>query len=257
MMELPIEHPVHAHRVALVTGGSGAIGGAVAEKLASRGVSVMLGYHANRDKAMELAERLRSRYSVEISPLHLDVRDGSSIRAAVAEVIAQAQRLDILVHAAGITRDKLLMQTAESDFDACIDSNVTSAFRLLQAVVPTMREQRYGRIVMLTSYAAIHGRAGQSAYAASKAALIGLTKAAALEEIAHGITINAVAPSVTQSAMTDALTMGEQARLMSRIPLGRMQTADEAAGLIDWLTSEQAATVSGQVLMTDTRQYGW
>lgn len=245
------------YRVAWVTGGSGAIGGAVAEQLAARGVRVLLGYCSNRELAFSKAEHLQRTYGIEVVPIQSDLTNRHSIHAAMGEIVERTQRLDILVHAAGSTRDKLLLQMREADFAECLDVNVTSGFHLLQAVIPTMQRQCYGRIVMITSYAGIQGRAGQAAYSASKAALIGLVKSAALEMIEHGITINAVAPSVIESAMTNALTDTERERLQAAIPLGRMQTPDETAGLIDWLTGEQAGAISGQVLMADTRRYRW
>lgn len=247
----------NTNRVAWVTGGSGAIGGAVAEQFAARGVRVMLGYGSNRDLAVAQAEHLKSTYGTEVQHIHSDIRDRLSIHEATNEILKRTQRIDILVHAAGITRDKLMLHMREADFTECLDVNVTSGFHLLQAVLPTMQQQHYGRIVMITSYAGVHGRAGQAAYAASKAALIGLTKSTALEMIEHGITINAVAPSVIQSAMTDSLTDAERMRLLEAIPLGRMQSPDETARLIDWLTSEQSGTISGQLFTVDTRPSGW
>ncbi|MCX7569477.1 SDR family NAD(P)-dependent oxidoreductase [Tumebacillus sp. DT12] len=241
----------HPRRVALITGGSGAIGGAVAERLAKRGTDVYIGYFSQESKARALAERLQG------TPLCLDAADKISIRQAVGTVLATSGRLDILVHSAGITGDRMMSKLTPDDFGQVLDVNVTGAFHLLQAVLPTMRAQGYGRIVHITSYAALHGRTGQTAYAASKAALIGLTKAAALEEIEHGITVNAYAPSVTESAMTDGLTAEARHRLLQAIPLGRMQTPAEAAALIAWLTAAEAGTVSGQVFSGDTRQNGW
>lgn len=240
-----------SRRVALIIGGSGAIGGAVAERLAERGIEVYIGYFSHENEARALAERLQAR------PLFINTADKISIRHAVETVLAQSGRLDILVHAAGITGDRMMSKLTSDDFGRVLDVNVTSAFHLLQAALPAMRAQGYGRIVHVTSYAALHGRTGQTAYAASKAALIGLTKAAALEEIGHGITINAYAPSVTESAMTGGLTEEARHRLMQAIPLGRMQTPEEAAALIAWLTAEEAGTVSGQVFSGDTRQNGW
>lgn len=244
-----LEHPLR--RVALITGGSGAIGGAVAERLAERGMDVYIGYFSNEKKARALAERLQA------APLFLNTADKMSIRQAIESMLAQSGRLDVLVHAAGITGDRMMSKLTADEFAQVLDVNVTSAFHLLQAVLPAMRTQGYGRIVHITSYAALHGRTGQTAYAASKAALIGLTKAAAMEEIGHGITVNAYAPSVTESAMTDGLPEEARHRLLQAIPLGRMQTAGEAAALIAWLTAEEAGTVSGQVFSGDTRQNGW
>ncbi|KEO84059.1 SDR family oxidoreductase [Tumebacillus flagellatus] len=244
-------------RIALVTGASGAIGGAVAELLAQRGEDVYLGYRSQRESAEARAAYLRETYAVQAVALPLELLDRESIRRAVQQIHEQSGRLDILVHSAGVARDKLLIQTQERDFDESLEIHTASLFRLLQACLPVMRSHRYGRIVAFTSYAALHGRAGQSAYAASKAALIGLIKAAALEEIPHGITLNAVAPSVTESAMTDALSNSERARLLAAIPIGRMQTSAEAARLAVWLTSQEASSISGQVLEADTRMHRW
>ncbi|PWK16193.1 SDR family NAD(P)-dependent oxidoreductase [Tumebacillus permanentifrigoris] len=248
---------LRTRRVALITGASGAIGAAIAEQLARRGDDVWLAYHRNGEKAERLAQHLQATYETSATALPLNLLDRPAMHQALARILTAHGRLDILIHCAGVTRDKLLIQTGASDFDDSLELHVTALYRLLQACLPSMRAHHYGRIVALTSYAALHGRTGQSAYAASKAALIGLVKAAALEEIAHGITVNAVAPSVTASAMTDALTDSEQARLLHQIPLGRMQTPAEAAALVEWLTSEPAGTVSGQVLAADNRTHRW
>lgn len=244
-------------RVALIAGGSGAIGGAVAEQLAARGDIAAIGYVSEREAAFAKAEGLQAKYGVPAHALPLDVRDRASLDAAVQMLLETYGRLDILVNAAGITRDRMLSKLTGEDFDEVLQVNLKGAFSLMQAVLPAMRQQRDGRIVHITSYAGIHGRIGQSAYAAAKAALIGLTKAAALEEISYGITVNAVAPSVTESKMTAQLTAEATERLLQKIPLGRMQTPEEAAGLITWLTSEGAGTISGQVFAGDNRQYGW
>jgi len=244
-------------RVALITGGSGAIGGATAERLAARGDDLIIAYKSNRERAEDYAKYIADTYAVQTISLPLDVTDRASVQQAVQTVSESWKRLDILVHCAGVTRDKLLVQMREQDFAEAIEVNVTGAFRLMQATLPIMRRAGYGRIVTVTSYAGIQGRSGQSAYAAGKAALIGLTKTVALEEIGYGITANAVAPSVTESAMTEALSAAERERLVASIPLGRMQTPHEAANIIEWLTSEGAGTVSGQVFMADSRTYGW
>ncbi|TCP57830.1 3-oxoacyl-[acyl-carrier protein] reductase [Tumebacillus sp. BK434] len=244
-------------RVALIAGGSGAIGGAVAGMLAARGDIVAVGYRSEREAAVARAGQLQAEHGIPALAVPLDVRDRASIDAAVQVLLEQHGRVDILVNAAGITGDRMLSKLTAADFDDVLQVNLKGAFLLMQAVLPAMRRGQYGRIVNITSYAGIQGRIGQTAYAASKAALIGLTKTAALEEIAHGITINAVAPSVTESKLTAQLAAEATARLLQKIPLGRMQTPEEAAGLIAWLTAEGAGTISGQVFTGDNRQYGW
>jgi 3-oxoacyl-[acyl-carrier protein] reductase len=244
-------------RVALIAGGAGAIGRATAERLARRGVDVAIGYWEGRERAQVHAARLQDSFDVTARPVRLDASDPASIREAVAEAASWSGRLDILVYASGIARDKGLVRLSEAEFDEVMEVNLSGAFRLIREVLPLMRARRYGRIVTVTSYAGMQGRAGQAAYAASKAALIGLTKTVALEEIGQGITANAVAPSVTVSPMTEGLKEAERERLLEAIPLGRMQTPEEAAALIDWLASEEAATVSGQVFQADSRRYGW
>jgi 3-oxoacyl-[acyl-carrier protein] reductase len=229
----------------------------VAERLARRGDHVVIGYHSRGEKAREYAKRLHETYDIQTHCVRLDMTDKDSIKQTVDRIERDFSRLDILVHAAGVTRDKLLVGMKASDFDEVIDVHLKGAFLLLQAVVPLMRQRGYGRIVNVTSYAGIRGRSGQAAYGAAKAALIGLTKTVALEEIAYGITANCVAPSVTESAMTEHLSIKEREQLVAAITLGRMQTPEEAAGMIEWLTSEGAGTISGQVLMADTRTYGW
>jgi len=202
-----------------------------------------------------LAGRLTERCGIEAWAVELDVRDRTGVERAVQSVLERHGRLDLLVYCTGVALDRMLPNLEPEAFTLSLDVNVSGAFRLLQAVLPVMRRQRYGRIVHVTSYAGIQGRAGQSAYAAAKAALIGLTKSAALEEIASGITVNAYAPSVTESPMTGSLSPAARERLLAQIPLGRMQTPREAAAGILWLLSEEAGSVTGQVLIGDSRIY--
>lgn len=244
-------------RVALITGASGAIGVSVARFLAKSVEVLYLGYRKNFESVEQLASTLDREMGVRAHPLPLDLLDRQAGRQAVEQILSERGRLDILVHCAGVARDTLLIQTKEADFADALEVHVSALFRLLQASLPAMRRQGYGRIVAFTSYAGVNGRAGQSAYSASKAALIGLVKAAALEEIEHGITINAIAPSVTDSAMIAQLTEAQQVKLLQQIPLGRTQSPAEAAALVEWLVAEGAASISGQVLTPDNRTHRW
>jgi 3-oxoacyl-[acyl-carrier protein] reductase len=228
---------------ALVTGASGGIGGAVARALHAQGAAVALA--GTRRPALEaLAAELGERTAVVTA----DLADAAAADALVKEAEAALGGLDILVNNAGLTRDGLVMRMKDEDWQRVLDVNLTAAFRLTRACLRGMMRQRWGRIVSVTSVVGHTGNPGQANYAASKAAIAGMTKAIAAEVASRGITANCVAPGFIATAMTDVLTDEQKQRIQTQIPAGRMGTSEEVAAAVAWLASTEAAYVTGQTV---------
>jgi len=230
-------------RTALVTGASGGIGGAIARALHGRGAQVMLtGTRASVLSA--LAGELGERAHVGLG----DLADPAAPARLLAEAEAIMGRVDILVNNAGVTRDALAVRMTDVDFQIVLDVNLTAAFRLTRLVLRGMLRRRHGRVIGVTSVVAVTGNAGQANYAASKAAMIGMSKSIAAEVAVRGITVNCVAPGAIVTAMTDKLTTDQQARLLGTIPAGRFGAAEDVAAAVVYLASPEAAYVTGHTL---------
>ncbi|MBP7003675.1 3-oxoacyl-[acyl-carrier-protein] reductase [Amaricoccus sp.] len=228
---------------ALVTGASGGIGGAVARALHAQGASVALS--GTRLAPLEaLAAELGER--AHVTPC--DLSDPAAVDALPKQATEALGSLDILVNNAGITRDQLLMRMSDADWQAVLDVNLTSAMRLARGALRGMMKARWGRIVSVASIVGVTGNPGQANYAAAKAGLIGLSKSLAAEVASRGVTVNCVAPGFIATAMTDALTDDQKARLLAGIPAGRMGASDEIAAAVVYLASAEAAYVTGQTL---------
>jgi 3-oxoacyl-[acyl-carrier protein] reductase len=232
--------------VALVTGASQGIGQACALKLAETGATVALAAR-NREKLEEVAAQIASAGG-KASAFQLDVTEEEQVKAVVKAAIADLGKIDILVNNAGVTRDQLVMRMKRADWDAVINTNLTSAYLCIQQVIPGMLKQRWGRIINVTSIFGQMGQAGQANYAASKAGLIGLTLAIAREDGSRNITCNAVAPGFIATAMTDSLPAEIKETGLKAIPLGRIGTTDDVAGAVRFLASEEASYITGHVL---------
>ncbi|HWB15203.1 MAG TPA: 3-oxoacyl-ACP reductase FabG [Vicinamibacterales bacterium] len=239
-------------RVALVTGASRGIGRAIAQALAARGAHVVAA--ARGDHAAPAVDAIVAEGG-HAEALALDVTDASAVVAAVADVTTRLGRLDVLVNNAGITRDQLMLRMKPSDWDAVIATNLTAAFHVSQAVLKPMIRQRAGRIVTVTSVVGQAGNAGQANYAASKAGLIGFTKALALEVASRQITVNAVAPGLIDTDMTRSLAAGRQEDWAARIPLGRLGRPEDVAAAVAFLASDEAAYITGHVLAVNGGMY--
>ncbi|WP_207478479.1 3-oxoacyl-[acyl-carrier-protein] reductase [Arenibaculum pallidiluteum] len=228
---------------ALVTGASGGIGAAIARALHARGASVALS--GTKVAALEaLRDDLGDR--IAIVPANLGVP------AEVEDLARQAEealgKVDILVNNAGLTRDGLAMRMKDEDWDAVIAVNLTAGFRLARALMRGMMKRRWGRIVGISSVVGVTGNAGQANYAASKAGMIGMTKALAAELASRNITANCVAPGFIRTSMTEVLSDEQKARINATIPAGRLGSAEEVAAAVLYLASEEAAYVTGQTL---------
>ena len=233
-------------RVALVTGASQGIGRACALKLAAGGAAVAVAAR-NQDKLNELVTQITSTGG-KAGAFALDVAEEEQIKSTVKKVIEQFGKIDILVNNAGITRDQLVMRMKRADWDAVLDTNLTSAYLLTQQVMSSMLKQRWGRIVNVTSIFGQTGQAGQANYAASKAGLIGLTMAVAREVASRNITCNAVAPGFIETAMTSGLGDDFKQNALKMIPLGRIGTPEDVASAVAFLVSEEASYITGHVM---------
>jgi 3-oxoacyl-[acyl-carrier protein] reductase len=239
-------------RVALVTGASRGIGRAIAVRLAAQGATVIAG--ARGTNAQSVADEILAAGG-RATAVALEITDTASIGAAVSGILAAHQRVDILVNNAGIARDQLMLRMKRDDWDAVLDTNLTGAFTCVQAVLKTMVKQRAGRIISITSVVGQAGNAGQVNYAASKAGLIGVTKALALEVASRGITVNAVAPGLIDTDMTKGISDGAHEEWAARIPLKRLGTPDDIAAAVAFLATDEASYITGQVLAVNGGMY--
>ena len=240
-------------RVALVTGASQGIGKACALALAEAGAQVALGAR-NVEKLQGVANEIESKGKKTLV-LSLDVSSRDSIKASVAKVLEAWGKIDILVNNAGFAKDNLALRMKPEDWDAVLRTNLDGAFHCIQAVLHGMVRQRYGRIINIASVVAQAGNAGQANYIASKAGLIGLTKAIAAEVASRNITVNAVSPGFIASAMTEALSDAVHQKVLSMIPLGRQGTTAEVAYGVRFLASDEAAYITGHVLNINGGMY--
>jgi 3-oxoacyl-[acyl-carrier protein] reductase len=242
-------------KVALVTGASRGIGRAIAVTLARGGASVALNYAGNEAAAAEALALVLAAGAPRARLYRFDVADPAACQKAVDEVVAELGGLHVLVNNAGIAVDQLLMRLKDEDWKRQLDVNLTGAFNLTRAVARPMMKARGGAIVNLSSVVGEMGNAGQVAYAATKAGLIGLTKSVARELASRNIRCNAVTPGFIDTDMTSALPEAARARMLESIPLARLGSAQDVADAACFLASEQAAYVTGEVLKVNGGMY--
>jgi len=235
-----------------VTGASRGIGKAIAARLAAQGATVVAA--ARGDNATPVVDEIIAAGGrAECIPL--DVTEPGASEAAVAGVIERHRRIDILVNNAGIAKDQLMLRMKRDDWDAVLGTNLTAVFVLTQAVLKPMLKQRGGRIVNISSVVGQGGNAGQANYAASKAGIIGFSKAVALEVASRGITVNVVAPGLIDTDMTRAITESAHEEWASKIPLKRLGSPEDVAAAVCFLASDEASYITGQVLAVNGGMY--
>lgn len=237
------------NKVAIVTGASRGIGRAVALKLGSLGAKVIVNYNQNANAAETVVAELKK--NGEAMASQGDVSNFEEAQKVVKAAIDAYSRLDILVNNAGTTRDNLLALMKEEDFDLIIKTNLKSVFNMSKAALRQMMKQKYGRIVNMTSVAGIMGNPGQTNYSASKAGMIGFTKAMAKEYGVRGICVNAVAPGYVPTDLTNPLPQAAKDALLRLTALQRFGTVEEVANVVAFLASDEASYITGQVLAVD------
>jgi 3-oxoacyl-[acyl-carrier protein] reductase len=237
-------------RVAIVTGSARGIGRAIADKLASLGADIVIA-DMRLETAKVTASEIAQSTGHQTLALEVNVADFASAQNMVEQAIKKFGHVDILVNNAGITRDSLIMRMEEADWDAVLNVNLKGVFNCSKAVVRAMMKQRYGRIVNISSVSGQSGQIGQTNYSASKAGVIGFTKALAREVASRQITVNAVAPGFIPTALTNDLADDLKESILKYTPLGRMGKPEEVAAAVAFLSSEEAAYITGQVLAVD------
>jgi 3-oxoacyl-[acyl-carrier protein] reductase len=237
-------------RIAVVTGASRGIGRAIALELASRGATVVVNYQRNADQADEVVQQIKTGGGQAIA-VQADVSEEEGANALIKAAVDAYGKLDILINNAGVTRDNVIMLMAADDFDTVIKTNLRSTWLCSKAAARTMMRKRYGRIVNITSVSGVMGNAGQTNYSASKAGIIGFTKALAREVAARNITVNAVAPGFVLTDLTSNLPEDIVKRLNENIPLGRWGTLEDVATATAFLCSDEASYITGHVLHVD------
>jgi 3-oxoacyl-[acyl-carrier protein] reductase len=238
------------NRVALVTGGSRGIGKAIAVRLAADGHRVAVNYTANKKAADDTVDAITAAGGEAIA-VQADVGDPDAVEAMFAAVSEQLGPVEILVNNAGITRDNLILRMGVDQWDEVIETNLRSVYLTTKAALRAMLRARWGRVISISSVSGIVGNPGQANYAATKAAIIGFTKSVAREVGSRGITINAVAPGFIETDMTEALGDEITAAAADRIALGRLGQPEEVAAAVGYLSSEDAAYVTGHTLVVD------
>ena len=237
-------------KVALVTGAARGIGRQIALTLAAQNDFVIVNYNGSKDKAEETVSAIKAAGGDAVS-YKCNVSDFEECQQMITAIIKEYKHIDILVNNAGITRDGLIMKMSEDDYDAVLDTNLKGTFNTIRHMSRYFLKQKSGRIINISSVSGILGNAGQANYSASKAGVIGLTKAVARELASRGITVNAVAPGFVDTDMTDALSDSAKENLISQIPLGRTGKPQDIANAVLFLASDAAGYITGQVLSVD------
>ena len=230
-------------KTALVTGATGGIGGAIARALHAQGATVAIS-----GTRREVLDALAAELSTRVHVLPCDLSDKIAVEALVPKAEETMSKLDILVANAGITKDNLLVQLRDEDWEQVLNVNLTATFRLTRAAVKGMMRRRFGRVIGITSVVGVTGNAGQSNYTAAKAGMIGMIKSVAAEYAKRGVTANCVAPGFIASPMTEKLNDKQRETILSRVPASRLGTGADVAAAVIYLASDEAGYVTGQTL---------
>ena len=235
---------------ALVTGASRGIGRAIARELAKNGAFVVVNYNGSKEKAEETVAMIKENDGDAVA-VCCNVSDDAACKAMIDALVKEYGHIDILVNNAGITRDNLMMKMSEEDFDAVLNTNLKGTFHTIKHLSRQLLKQRSGKIINISSVSGIMGNAGQANYSASKAGLIGLTKSLARELASRNVCVNAIAPGLIETEMTDALSDEAKENLKSLVPLGRMGRPQDVANMVLFLAGDNADYITGQVLHVD------
>jgi 3-oxoacyl-[acyl-carrier protein] reductase len=238
------------NKVAVITGAAQGIGRAIATTLAQQGADVVVS-DIQLEKAETTAKEIMAETGQKVIAVHADVVDSASVKAMIDRTIDEFERIDILVNNAGTTRDGLIMRMKEVDWDLVLNINLKGTFNCSKAVVRPMMKQHYGRIVNITSVSGLIGQVGQTNYSASKAGIIGFTKALAREVGSRKITVNAIAPGLVKTALTIDLPQELKDMFIEMTPLGRYGEPEDIANAVAFLVSDEASYITGHVLSVD------
>ncbi len=238
------------NKVALVTGAARGIGKAIAKALAAEGAVVIVNYNGSAQRAAETVKEIEEAGGKALA-IRCNVADFTACKDMIDGIIKEQGRLDILVNNAGITKDGLLMKMSEEDFDSVMDTNLKGAFNCIRHAARQMIKQKSGRIISISSVSGVLGNAGQANYSASKAGIIGLTKATAREVASRGITVNAIAPGFITTDMTEVLSEAVKTSVTETIPMKKFGKPEDIAQTALFLASEEAAYITGQVICVD------
>jgi 3-oxoacyl-[acyl-carrier protein] reductase len=238
----------------VVTGGSRGIGRTICTTLSAPGTIVYFNYHSNVAAAQSTAASIAA-VGAKASYQQVDVASEAAVADYLGMILKEAGRIDVLVNNAGITRDGLLVRMKEADWDAVIDINLKGTFNCMKVAAKAMMKQRYGRIINISSVVGASGNPGQANYSAAKAGIIGLTKSVARELASRNITVNAVAPGYIATEMTDHLGDKAKEAMLGQIPLGRIGTPEDVAGVVAFLVSPAADYITGQVIHVSGGMY--
>ncbi len=237
-------------QTALITGASHGIGRAIALRLAKEGINLVVNYTSSEKEAAEVAKEAEA-LGVQALLVKADVAKEEEVAELFEKALTLSGRIDILVNNAGITRDNLLLRMSEADFDRVIETNLKGSFLCMKKAARIMLKQRYGRIINISSVVGLRGNAGQVNYAASKAGVIGMTKSLAKELASRNITVNALAPGMIETKMSEQMSDAAKKTMLDMIPVGRVGRPEEVAHAAAFLASEEAAYITGQVLCVD------
>lgn len=238
------------NKTAVITGGSRGIGLAIAKKLASQGANIAILYVGKEEEGIAAKEAL-TEYGTKVEQYFCDVSNFNESKEVIDKVLEDFGGIDFLINNAGITRDKLVLNMEESDFDAVINVNLKGTFNMIKHTYKYFMKKRYGRIVSTASIVGLNGNAGQANYSASKAGIIGMTKSVAKELAGRGVTVNAVAPGYIGTDMTNALSDKVKSAMQAQIPAKRIGTPEDVANVVSFLCSDDAAYVTGEVIRVD------
>ncbi|MEE1060352.1 MAG: 3-oxoacyl-[acyl-carrier-protein] reductase [Ruminococcus sp.] len=238
------------NKTAVITGGSRGIGFAIAKKLASQGANIAIINGGNQEKGLAAKEEL-AQFGTKVEAYFCNVADFNASKEVIDKIIEDFGGIDFLVNNAGITRDKLVLNMDENDFDAVINVNLKGSFNMIKHTYKHFMKKRCGRIVNISSIVGINGNAGQANYCASKAGIIGLTKAVAKELAGRGVTVNAVAPGYIGTDMTNELSDKVKDAMQAQIPAKRIGAPEDIANVVSFLCSDESAYVTGEVIKVD------